>query len=118
MSEQRTDLPHMVIRGGITLALNVRAQGIRPELLLGLMVVSDMCIRRGATMVITAILNGPHMKNSLHYTGSAVDFTVGQVADRKMFVAELRARLGEAYDVIDEGTHIHVEYQPHTGAVT
>lgn len=118
MSETRADLPHMVIRGGFNLALNVRSQGIRPELLLGLMVLSDMCIRQGATVVVTAILNGPHMKNSLHYTGAAVDFTLAQVVDREMFVAELRSRLGETYDVIDEGTHIHIEYQPHHGAVT
>lgn len=118
MSETRADLPPVVAQGGMRLALNVRTQGIRPELLLGLMIVSDMCTKYGAIVVITALLNGHHMKNSLHYTGAAVDFTLALVPDRDAWVVQLRESLGEAFDVIDEGTHIHIEYQPHHGATT
>ncbi len=118
MSETREDLPRVEILGGMRLALNVRMQGIRPELLLGLMVAAGLCVERGVKLVVTAILNGPHMKNSLHYTGAAVDFTINIVKGRGAFVDELRERLGAAYDVIDEATHIHVEYQPHHGAIT
>ena len=118
MAEQRADLPRMVIPGGIHIASSVRMQGIRPELLLGLLVLSDMCIRQGVTLVITHILDGRHMHNSLHYTGAAVDVVLEQVADRILFVAELRSRLGKDFDVIDEGDHIHIEYQPHDAVVT
>lgn len=118
MAETRADLPRVEILGGMRLALNVRMQGIRPELLLGPMVASGLCIERGVKLVVTAILNGPHMKNSLHYSGAAVDFTIDQVVGRKRFVVTLRERLGNSYDVIDESTHIHIEYQPHHGAVT
>lgn len=118
MSETRADLPPVETHGGIRLAFNVRAQGVRPELLLGLIVLSGLCMKHGITAVVTAILNGKHMKNSLHYTGAAVDFTIPIGIRRSVFVDELIERLGDAYDVIDEGTHIHVEYQPHTGAVT
>lgn len=118
MAEQRTDLPHVRIPGGVHLGTDVRLQGIRPELLVGLLIVSDMCIRQGLSAIFTHVLDGSHMKNSLHYTGAAVDFTIDLIEGRSAWVVELRERIGPAYDVIDEGTHIHIEYQPHTGAVT
>ena len=103
---------------GLRLARNVRMQGIRPELLLALMILSDLCSWSGTVVVVTHILDGKHMYNSLHYTGAAIDFVIVIELDRVVWVEELRSRLGEAYDVIDEGDHIHVEYQPHHGAVT
>ncbi len=103
---------------GLRLGARVRMQGVQPELLLALMVLSDLC-RVSATMVIvTAILNGKHMENSLHYVGAAIDFVVDLVVDHEPWVQELRDRLGPNYDVIEEAGHIHIEYQPHVGAVT
>ena len=99
--------------GGVT-----RIQGIRSELLLGLMVVSDLCRTTGARALITSVLNGEHMHNSLHYVGAAADFVLGGVEDRDAWVIILRQHLGSDFDVIDEGDHIHIEYQPHSGALT
>jgi hypothetical protein len=115
VSDDRLALKNMA---GMRLALNVRMQGIRPELLLGLMVLSNLCSVLGLVVVVTAILNGSHMKNSLHYTGAAIDFVTDLTTERGVFVQELRDRLGLIYDVIDEKDHIHIEYQPHHGAVT
>ena len=103
---------------GLRLALNVRLQGIRPELLLGIIIISDLCRVSGAKVLITAVLNGLHMRNSLHFVGGAVDFTVELLGDRAIWVAELKDRLAINYDVVDEDTHIHVEFQPHTGATS
>lgn len=118
MSEARKDPLGVKLLGGIRLATHVRVQGIRPELLLGLMVVSDLCNAYETVVVVTAILNGKHMVNSLHYTGAAVDFVTALDVDRTEWLAELRDRLGLLFDVIDETDHIHIEYQPHVGPVT
>lgn len=98
------------------MASNVRTQGVRPEMLLGLIIISNLCSEYGISAVVTSILDGLHMHNSLHYTGAAVDFVIGDAPNRSVFASELRSRLGRDYDVIDEGDHIHVEYQPHDRA--
>lgn len=118
MSETRTDLPRVQTRSGVRFGFNVRVQGARPELLLALMVVSNLCVERGIMVLVTHMLDGEHMHNSLHYSGAGVDFTVERMMDQVWMTAELKERLSRDYDVIDESTHIHIEYQPHTGAVT
>ena len=116
MSDGQKDSPNMPRAGGIRLASNVRVQGIRPELLVGLMIVSDLCWAYGIAAVVTSIVDGLHMRNSLHYSGAGVDFEIGDAPNRSVFASELRGRLGRDYDVVDEGDHIHVEYQPHERA--
>ena len=101
---------------GLRFARNVRMQGVRPELVLALVVIADLAHLVGTVLVVSAICNGEHMRNSLHYVGAAVDFMTGLDVGRAEWVEELRSRLGHEYDVIDEGTHIHVEYQSHNGA--
>lgn len=118
MTKKYPDKEGETLIGGMRLAANVRMQGVRPELLVGLMIVADLCTAWGVSLLVTAFTNGRHMVSSLHYTGAAVDFVVDLGEYRAQFVEELRERLGVNYDVIDEGTHIHVEYQPHTGAFT
>jgi len=65
--------------------------------------------------VVTYTTNGDHTTaDSLHYSGDAIDLRTrdltrdqrGQAADR------LRDELGSDYDVVDEGDHIHIEYDP------
>lgn len=103
---------------GMRLGFDVRLQGIRPELLLALMILSDLCSWSGTIVIVTHILDGIHMRNSLHYTGAAVDFVTAIDVDRAIWIEELRDRLGVSYDVVDEVDHVHIEYQPHFGAVT
>lgn len=68
----------------------------------------------GLEMVVTSCIDGAHMSKSLHYQGKAFDmrtriYTKGQV---EAIVDELFVRLGDDYDVIDEGDHIHIEHDP------
>ncbi len=114
-TEEGLQLKHTL---GLRLGLGVRMQGIRPELLLALMILLDLCRETSTIVIVTAILNGAHMRNSLHYTGAAVDFVIDLAVERVPWVTELRDRLGVTYDVLDEGDHIHIEYQPHFGAGT
>lgn len=64
--------------------------------------------------VVTSVLDGVHSKNSLHYSGNAFDlrvwiYTPEQIAQ---LAGELKKSLGKNYDVVFEGDHIHVEYDP------
>jgi hypothetical protein len=64
-------------------------------------------------VVITSGTDGKHMKGSKHYTGEALDLRTSNIPahQRKKYVDRLNAKLPE-YDVIDEGDHIHIEYDP------
>lgn len=64
--------------------------------------------------VITSGTDGRHMPESLHYVGLAFDFRTRHVQpdDRIPLTAALQAGLGEAFDVVLESDHIHVEYDP------
>lgn len=68
----------------------------------------------GKEIVITSILDGNHKDGSKHYTGDAFDqrkhiYTPQQ---QKELLKELRAELGPDYDVVEEATHFHIEYDP------
>lgn len=58
--------------------------------------------------------DGVHGKNSLHYKGLAIDIRTKDVALSRIagFITALKARLGADYDVVNEGDHIHIEYDP------
>ncbi|MFZ1991549.1 MAG: RHS repeat-associated core domain-containing protein, partial [Alphaproteobacteria bacterium] len=66
--------------------------------------------RRDATVTYTT--NGTHSEGSLHYSGDAVDLRTRDLTPRQtaQTTRALRNDLGPNYDVINEGNHIHVEY--------
>ena len=68
----------------------------------------------GEELVITSTFEGNHSPSSLHYAHLAIDcrllkFNQGQ---NKSLVRKLKKELGKDYDIILEGTHIHIEYDP------
>jgi hypothetical protein len=68
----------------------------------------------GKEITITSLLDGVHSKNSLHYSGNAFDLRVWYYTEKqkKALVEKLTLALGKDFDVIDEGDHIHVEFDP------
>ena len=69
--------------------------------------------KRGAELVITSGSDGKHGQNSLHYKGLALDFRIWNLGGAESDVLpELKAALGPEYDVVLEGDHFHVEYDP------
>lgn len=62
-------------------------------------------------LVLTSTFEGTHSPGSLHYCNDAIDMrTPGKkIAE---LVKDLKKRLGPDYDVILEGNHIHIEYDP------
>lgn len=63
--------------------------------------------------VVTSITDGDHKAGSLHHTGRAIDLrNPADTSHLGPIVAMLRSRLGNDYDVVPEGDHIHVEHDP------
>jgi hypothetical protein len=91
---------------------SVKANGMRPELLIALMIVEGVYAQAGAEMVITSLNDSKHSKTSLHYSGAAADLRSRELSDPVAVVREIKRRLNGDYDVLYEGTHIHIEWQP------
>lgn len=64
---------------------------------------------------LTAGTNGTHTTKSRHYSGLALDFGYDHVPQhvRPKITETVRESLGGlAWDIVDHGTHIHIEYDP------
>ena len=59
-------------------------------------------------LFITSLRDGNHLAGSLHYDGLAFDMA----DDPGYLIDEIRFVLGPDWDVVDEGNHIHCEYDP------
>lgn len=89
----------------------VRLHGLRPEIILAIMIADQVFDGYGSDAIVTSAIEGKHSRGSLHYAGSAVDLRRWHLDDPVEAVKELQERLGDDYDVILEDTHIHVEWQ-------
>lgn len=99
----------------------VRIQGLRPETGLALQIIEGAFRDAGHPCTLTAAIDGKHMAGSLHYVGCAVDIRTRdlQPSELETLKAELQNRLSSDFDVVLEGDHFHIEYQPkspYTGA--
>jgi len=99
----------------VSIKPGVRVLGLRPEILLAIVIADGVYTAAGADLVITSAVEGRHSQSSLHYSGCAFDARTREMDSAKVaeIVAALKARLGGDYDVVVEGTHLHVEFQPH-----
>jgi len=61
--------------------------------------------------VITSTFEGTHGAGSLHYSNDAYDVRLPRENVKEIFNA-VKEGLGSSYDVIWEGDHIHIEYDP------
>ena len=98
------------------LKAGVEIFGLRPELLLAMMVANDVAKYYNVDFVVTSCTEKTtkHRSGSLHYAGFAFD-----MRNRDIHVGlhtsvkeKLQSSLGKEFDVIVEKDHIHVEFQP------
>lgn len=61
-------------------------------------------------LVVTSTYEGTHSAGSLHYAHLAID--IQKNTRVKQTIAALKIKLGVKYDVIEETSHIHIEYDP------
>jgi hypothetical protein len=90
------------------------SQDIKGQISKILPLIAEICndVMPQNVIFITSTTGGQHMIGSLHYEGLAVDFDIPTWTDseRSDIANKLANRLPRQYDVVDEGTHIHVEY--------
>ena len=89
----------------------VSIYGLQPEMLWCL----DRCVDAWiGDVTVTSARGDRHSRSSLHYAGHAVDLRTRDLNPQEIadIMSELRLILGDPFDVIDEGSHIHIEYQP------
>jgi RHS repeat-associated protein len=94
------------------------SQGLQPSIL-KLEGTVDTAFQKvaGRDAIITFATKGEHSPGSLHYVGQAIDLRTRDLStEQKVEVAELlQEAVGSDFDVVTEGSHIHVEYQPKQG---
>jgi len=61
--------------------------------------------------VITSTFEGNHGAGSLHYSNDAYDVGL-PIMNRVEIYMAIKETLGKSYDVVLEGDHIHIEYDP------
>ena len=100
----------------------VSCVGVRPEMLIGLMIAESVwheCAIPGGR-VGTSLTDGRgiHQDGSLHFVGLGADLRTNPqlqggvpVSVMPDLMKRLRSELGEEWDVIQERTHCHIEFQ-------
>jgi hypothetical protein len=104
----------------ISLKPGVKIDGLRPEIVLGLMCVKAVFDRYKYELVITEGTGGKHMVGSLHYKGLALDIRSKHISDavtKAKILFDCQDALGENFDFILEGDtkvneHFHLEFDP------
>lgn len=89
--------------------------GVRPEILAIMPIVHKVFQELEARdCVLTSARDGQHSYGSLHYAGQALDFDEPSWNGDEMRAAAeiIESRLSGEYDVVSEGSHIHIEWQP------
>lgn len=93
----------------------VRAAGLKPEALLGILITHGVFQYAGLGLTITSITDGTHKRNSKHYSGMAFDIRTKDLPPHwtpQSIASLLVPHLGADYDVVIEVDHIHVEFDP------
>jgi len=91
----------------------VSLNGIKPEVVVALIVCNDIFKNYGQDMVVTSVMDGTHGSKSLHRYGYAVDIRTRNFqyqSDIDLVVKDMKEYLTEDYDIIKESDHIHLEY--------
>lgn len=94
------------VKGGVDL------NGISTHITRILHIIEPILRKYGQEMVITSGLDGVHKQNSKHYSGCAIDLRIWDLLHKDSCVSAMQVAIGEDYDVVLEGTHIHLEYDP------
>ena len=92
----------------------VSIQGIRPELLIAIMIADRVYQVHSCILVLTSVTDGKHSATSLHYSGCAFDCRVRSLepSQRANIVSDLKISMPNDFDIVLESTHVHIEYQP------
>lgn len=92
---------------------------LQPQTAIAMVVCDSVYRLHDCDMLVRFVCDGVHSPASLHPKGYAFDLRTHNVppAELLILVGELRAALGDEFDVVledhrQENEHIHVEYDP------
>lgn len=94
---------------------SVKFNDLKPQTVLAIVMADQVYMEHGVMeMWLTSVDDKVHSRGSKHYTGYAIDIRVHNIipSKRQIIPKVLKARLSPGFDVLDEGDHIHVEYDP------
>ena len=85
---------------------------LKPEIKYALKICLSAYEKKGFTLTVTSTRDGKHMHGSKHYTDEAFDTRIWGMNKkiRQEIISECKMILGPNYDIIDEGDHLHFEY--------
>lgn len=92
----------------------VRLGGVKPEVAIGMMCCEAAFAKLKIDFVITSVMDGKHKDGSKHYEGLAFDVRTRHIRPEhwNAVVNTIRDEIGDGFDVVLEGDHIHIEYDP------
>ncbi len=98
----------------LSIKTGVRVFGLRPEILLAVVVAEGIWREFGVDLVLTAGIDGAHVEGSFHYSGNAVDLRTNNLPTDQtgLVLGKLSDRLGADYFAQIESDHIHVQFKP------
>ena len=95
----------MLIKPGVDISR------LRPEIRKRLNAINKLYESVNEELVITSTYEGNHSAGTLHYANLAID--IRRPKDERTKIHEgLRRILDDNYDIVFEGTHIHIEFDP------
>lgn len=97
---------HLYIKEGVDI------NGLHPRMIDALPTICSVFGAFESPAVCTSGTDGEHMVGSLHYEHKALDWRIWYIEESRVahLVEILQKELGPQYDVVQESTHIHVEY--------
>ncbi len=95
----------MLLKAGVDISR------LKPCIRKRLNTLEQLCIYYNSELIITSTYEGDHSAGSLHYANEAVDIDTPP-KDTVLMVEKLKSMLGKDYDVVNEYSHIHIEYDP------
>jgi len=100
----------------IAIKPGVKLSGIKPEMLIAL-IVAEKAYPSDGILTVTSALEGEHVTSSKHYTGYAIDLRTRGISkeDAIKWRNIVESDLGLDYDCILEDDHLHIEYDPKRG---
>ncbi len=89
-------------------------RGIQPEMCIAHTLIVALFSRHGIACRLSSGTDGEHSFASLHYVGYALDISFQGIPKTLIDIlhAEFKSVLGDEFDVVKEGTHFHIEFQP------
>jgi len=81
------------------------------EIRRGLGIVGRVYTENNEELIITSTFEGIHSEGSLHYGNDAFDMRY-PLKFPGTIIGGVRRALGPEYDLVEEGDHVHIEYDP------